>query len=83
MRTVKVRKDIIMKNISELQKLDKDTLTINQVAEFFEVHRTTVYNWVNNDPEFPKPSKIGKNTYFSVSSLLSYLNRKFFPSQSS
>jgi len=34
--------------------IKRNTMTINEVAEFFGVHRKTIYDWMKKDPDFPK-----------------------------
>ncbi|MCP9759490.1 AlpA family phage regulatory protein [Aquitalea sp. S1-19] len=40
-----------------------------QVAARYSVTRVTIYRWVNRDPSFPRPRKIGGATLFSIAEL--------------
>jgi predicted DNA-binding transcriptional regulator AlpA len=38
--------------------LNTTYISDNNIAARFNVHRTTPWRWVNNDPTFPKPVKL-------------------------
>ncbi len=42
--------------------MSKRYLSDKSVAERYDVHRSTVWRWVREDPKFPKPVRINGST---------------------
>lgn len=49
---------------------------VGQVAEYFSIGISTVWNRAKNDPEFPKPFRLGaRTTVWSKADLVAYAER--------
>ena len=50
------------------------TMTLDEVARFFRVHKKTIYYWMRHDPGFPKGFKKFSTRRFLVSEIEQYWN---------
>ncbi|MFC7292417.1 helix-turn-helix transcriptional regulator [Hirschia litorea] len=42
--------------------MDDKLITINEVCQRFNINRSTYYRWIKENPEFPKPIVLNKNS---------------------
>jgi len=63
----------------ETKNTPERLLRVVEIAEMFSVSKATIWNWTNDNPDFPKPAKLtSKVTVWKLSELERYLNEHIF-----
>ncbi|WP_046469522.1 helix-turn-helix transcriptional regulator [Allosalinactinospora lopnorensis] len=52
-----------------------DYLTSEQAAQRLGIHRQSLYNLANRDPDFPRPTKIGRTSLWPIKELDAWRER--------
>jgi predicted DNA-binding transcriptional regulator AlpA len=52
---------------------DEDTVDVKDLMRTCKVTRRTVYKWIEEEPNFPKPFKIGLKLFWKRSEIDSYI----------
>jgi predicted DNA-binding transcriptional regulator AlpA len=52
---------------------DEETVDVKDLMRFSKVTRRTVYKWIEEEPNFPRPFKIGLKLFWKRSEIESYI----------
>ena len=52
---------------------DEETVTVKDLMKLSNVTRRTIYKWIEEEPNFPKPFKIGLKLFWKRSEIEAYL----------
>ncbi len=54
-------------------------IRVSEVSEILGVCKATVWNWLHNKPEFPKPKKLSKTvTVWKLSEINTFIDDQIF-----
>ena len=58
----------------EIQTSENRLLSPEEVAKMLSIGKSTIYDKLKNDPNFPKPEKIGKVNRWKLKDIQKYMN---------
>ena len=56
--------------------MEKKLMNTDEMVEIFLITKRTLQEWVKNNPDFPKPFKIGRRLLWTRSEVEAYIESK-------
>lgn len=54
----------------------EESLGRNDVAKFFQIRVETIWKWLKDKPDFPKPIRVGRRLIWKKTDIEEYIDKK-------